>query len=400
MVVTLLRRNGALLLTAFLLSGLVNVHAQAFFAASVPAAKERWLAGTLLAGTVASIAAVRLSRRFGFPGSGVRVGTLLVLSMLALSAVVFGARGPWLYAAAHVGVRAVANYVTQELDRRATALAGASRARNDQIGSALRFGGMLLGPLWLGAVSAGATQARVALWNGCALAVLGALALAACRAVGSGGEALRPAEAPRPLSRSGRVVWGCALAIYGAYFLLASSAVYVLRDLHGRADATVMGSALIATVYASAIVSTAVIGVLTREGLALRWMRVAPVTMALAGALLGTDAAGATPVLFGAGVVLGIAFALFMLAFREHVTTRAAAGEPEWLAAFNNLGNSSALVGFGAMAALVGLGSVWPGSYGVRLGVGLLALSAVALLLSRARVPLEMVSPSCPRGGP
>ena len=184
-------------------------------------------------------------------------------------------------------------------------------------------------------------------------------------------------------------MWGCALAIYGAYYLLASSAVYVLRDLHGRADATVMGSALIATVYASAIVSTAVIGVLTREGLALRWMRVAPVMMALAGALLGTDAAGAMPVLFGASVVLGVAFALFMLAFREHVTTCAAAGEPEWLAAFNNLGNSSALVGFGAMAALVGLGSVWPGSYGVRLGEGLLALSAVALWLSRARVPRE-----------
>ncbi|HEX5744911.1 MAG TPA: hypothetical protein VFZ09_01630 [Archangium sp.] len=394
---TLLRRNGALLLTSFLLSGLVNVHAQAFFAANVPAAKERWLAGCLLVGTVASIAAVRLSRRFGFLGGGVRAGTLLVLSMLALSVVVLGARGPWLYAAAHVGVRAVANYVTQEMDRRATALAGAARARNDQLGSALRFVGMLLGPLWLGAVSAGAAQARVALWNGCALAVLGALALAACRAVGSGDETWQPAEAPRPLSRSGRAVWSGALAIYGAYALLASSAVYVLRDLHGRADATVMGSALIATVYASAIVSTVVIGLCTREGLAPSWMRVAPVVMALAGALLGTEAAGATPVLFGSGVVLGVAFALFMLAFREHATRRAAAGEPEWLVAFNNLGNSGALVGFGAMAALVGLGSVWPGNYGVRLGEGLVALSAAALWLSRGRAPHEETVPQAVR---
>lgn len=393
----LLQRNAALLLTSFLLSGLVNVHAQEFFASFAGAQKERWLAGALLAGTLASIAGVRLSRRFGFGSAPVRGGAALVVAMLVASGWLFGARGLWGYAVLHVVVRGVANYLTQELDVRATALAeGAARSRNDLIGSGLRFGGMLLGPLWLGTLGhSGWATAGV-------LALLGALAMGSCVAVANAppapvrsvgpGAASKPL--PQPLPAEQRRLWVSAVSIYGSYYLLASSAVYVLRDVHHRSDAAQVGSALISSVYASAIVSTIGIGLVTRRGLSRGWMWVAPVAIALAAILLGAPAAGSTAVLFAGGVVLGIAFALFMLAFREHVTARAAAGEPQWIAAYNNLGNSSALVGFGAMALLVALSAIVPGTYADRLAYGLVALSAAALL---AGIKLQRPAAWAPR---
>ena len=82
---TLLRRNGALLLTSFLISGLVNVHAQAFFGAHAPSGKEQWLAGVLWIGTLASIAAVRLSKAWGFGRAPSFVGVGLVVSMLGVA---------------------------------------------------------------------------------------------------------------------------------------------------------------------------------------------------------------------------------------------------------------------------------------------------------------------------
>lgn len=85
--------------------------------------------------------------------------------------------------------------------------------------------------------------------------------------------------------------------------------------------------------------------------------------------------------------MLGIAFALFLLSFREHVTARVAAGEIHWLPRFNNLGNNSALVGFGAMGVRVALKGVMPGGYADRLALGLLVLSILALGAGAAKSP-------------
>jgi hypothetical protein len=77
-----------------------------------------------------------------------------------------------------------------------------------------------------------------------------------------------------------------------------------------------------------------------------------------------------------------VAFAFFLLAVRNHVTREVEDGNLGWLAIFNNLGNTSALVGFSAMFALVTVARLLKVSYSSALVVGLCGLAGSAFLLA------------------
>jgi hypothetical protein len=111
-------------------------------------------------------------------------------------------------------------------------------------------------------------------------------------------------------------------------------------------------------------------------------MLLAPLTMTLAACCLHSTAAAHAPVALGGAALLGVAFAFFLLAVRNHVTREVEAGSRGWLAIFNNLGNTSALVGFSAMFALVTLARILNVSYSSALVVGLCGLAGGAFLLA------------------
>ncbi len=381
-------RNIALLFLSFVTSGLLNVAAQAFFARTAPEDKQLWLATTLLLGTLASIAGVRAALRWGFGRRPGAVGAALLTFVTVLVGLGFSVGSIPLYMLLHVLIRGAANFAGQEIDRRAAALAGpAGRRMNDRVGTALRFGGMWLGPLWFGLFPAGGAAMRLG------LAVLGALSLGSAWAVAAAPPAPPPAVAGpvEPFHGRERVLVGAAVIIYAAYFLLASNIVYALSDLHHRADAAAFGGLLVTTAYGAAIVSTVAAGPLLRGGLGLGWMLPAPALMIGVGLSLGSPLATQPAVVFPVTALLGVAFAAFQLAFREHVSREAEQGRAAWISAFNNLGNNSALLGFGVMFGLVGLGRLLGLRYGPLLAGGVAALGLIGLssaaLTTRAAPP-------------
>ena len=74
-------RNAGLLYLSFVVSGLINVAAQSFFARAAPDQKQIWLAATLLLGTFASMAGVSLARRTGFPGRPAATGAAVACAV-------------------------------------------------------------------------------------------------------------------------------------------------------------------------------------------------------------------------------------------------------------------------------------------------------------------------------
>ncbi len=384
-------RNISLLFLSFVTSGLLNVAAQAFFARTAPADKEVWLATTLLLGTLASIAGVRAALRWGFgahPGAGAAALLTFVTLLVGLS---FSVSSLPLYLLLHLLIRGSANFAGQELDRRAAALAGpGDRRKNDRVGTALRFGGMWLGPLWFGLSPEGGVG------MGLGLAVLGALSLGSAWAVAKApaseaaetGESVEPVE---PFNTGERGLVGAAVVIYAAYFLLASNIVYALSDLHHREDAAAFGGLLVTTAYGAAIATTVAAGPFLRGGLGLRWMLPAPALMVGVGLSISSPLATQPAVVLPVTALLGAAFASFQLAFREHVSREAARGRSAWIGAFNNLGNNSALLGFGLMFLLVGVGRLLGLRYGLLLASGVGALGLIGL--SSAALTTRAVTP-------
>lgn len=374
---TLLSRNAAFVYLSFVVSGLTNVVPQRFFDAAAPASKQAWLAATLLLGTVASLVGVRLAQRYGFGRRSLAGGVVLVAALTAALLAGFELTALGLFVASQVLARLLANYATQELDRRAVALAtGPERTGNDRAAMALRFLGMLLGPVWFGAFGESA-------WV--TLGVV-ALALISCRSVLVLAAAAPSAPAATrdsaPLSTSERLLAAAAMTAYGAYYLLASNVAFILRDLHGYEHPYALAGLLVTTVYGAAVVTSVASAPWARRGVALGFVLLAPATMLLAAACLHSSAAARPGVALGAAAVLGVAFAFFMLAMRNHVTREVEAGRPRWLAVFNNLGNTSALVGFSTMTALVALSRSFGVDYASMLVAGLCGLGVCSLLLA------------------
>jgi ABC-type Co2+ transport system permease subunit len=163
----------------------------------------------------------------------------------------------------------------------------------------------------------------------------------------------------------------------------------VLSEAHRVPSATRSGGLLVTLVYGAAIAATVVEMARRRAGRRSPLeMLFAAAAMLVVGLALPAPAA-AQPLALGAGgVLLGVAFARFQLAFRDHATHAALhRGRPALLAAYNNLANTSALVGYAVMAALVAARHLASLSYARAVGLGVAALGAAAipLVLSGAR---------------
>ena len=364
-------RNAALLYLSFVVSGLTNVAAQSFFAHAAPDQKQIWLAVTLLLGTVGSLAGVALARRVGFPGRPGPTGAAVACAITVVVWWGFHVTSILVYVGLHLAARTLANFATQEIDRRAVALAATTlRQQNDRIGTGLRFAGMLLGPLWFGLFPRAGIPTMIALVALTLASVLTTLAVAGAPSLprSSAGAAGRPTTGPE------RVLVAAAVIIYASYYLLASNIVYVLSDLHGRRDSASFGGLLITLVYGSAILGTIASAPLARRGLGLRWMLAAPAMMIVCGLSVRSPLVTRPLVVYPGAVLLGLGFALFLLAFREHATREAQRGQGAWIAIYNNLGNTSALLGFGSMLALVAAGRAFAIPYGALLSTGVAAL--------------------------
>ncbi|PZR17679.1 MAG: hypothetical protein DI536_05055 [Archangium gephyra] len=374
-------RNGAQL--CFAGSALLNVLSQAFFARAGGADRDAWLSGTLLLGTAASLAGVPAAQRFGLPGRPLLSGLVLVIGIGALFGLTFTLESAALFAAVTVVLRFFMQYGTQELDRRAVLLAGeASRRTNDIVGLAMRFGGMLVGPLWFSLVKSSVASLF-------AIALMTALAVWTVALTASAPQPVMTNAAPSQLSADERVVLWAARVIYASYYLLASSIISVLTDLHHLPDAVKRGGLVVTVVYASAIVTTVI--ELARRRTTRRPvldMLPAPVAMIFVGFALPSGATAMTGVELAGGVLLGVAFARYQLPFRDRATAEAMQHRPALLAAYNNLGTTSALLGYAVMSGLVAWSrhagasyAAWAGS-----GVVLLGLAGAALvLMARAR---------------
>lgn len=381
-------RNAGLLYLSFVISGLINVAAQSFFARAVPDQKQIWLAATLLLGTFASMSGVAVARRTGFPGRPAVTGAAAAVAVTVMVWWGLHVDSIALYIGLHLAARALANFATQEIDRRAVALAGsAARQRNDRVGTGLRFTGMLLGPLWFGLFPRAGVPTALALGALTAATVVSARAVAAAPPIPQT-EAVAAASSLRGAER---VLVAAAVIIYASFFLLASNILYVLSDLQGLGDSTALGGLLITVVYGSAIVGTVVSGPLARRGLGLRWMLPAPAMIVVTGLSLRSRLMTLPFVVYPGAVALGLGFALFLLSFREHVTREAQRGEAAWISIYNNLGNTSAVLGFGSMLALVASGRALGLRYGLLLSAGVAGLGlagfGAALAAARALPP-------------
>jgi len=366
-----LLRNVGLLSLSFLMSALVNVVPQQFFSAAAPDTKQAWLASTLVVGTLASLLGVEVARRVGFGRHARRNALLTVLATAALTLVQLHVAHVGVHLLLHAVVRGLGNHLTQEIDRRTVVLAGlGDRSANDRIGTALRFGGMLLGPLWF------STADGRGAWTLVVLAALCVLLLASVVTTSDAHPSQPNRQSTAPLGARARLLVAAAVAIYASYYLLASSITYVLMDLHRVPDAKAAAGLMITMVYGSAIAASVLMTPLLRGGLHTAWMVVAPGCMAVAGLFLGSRVAVIPVVTHTGAVVLGVAFALFMLAFRNHATRQAALGEEGWVAVFNNFGNTSSLLGFGLMALLV----TWEQTPSASIPLGVTALALTGLL--------------------
>ncbi|MEZ4450108.1 MAG: hypothetical protein R3B09_11580 [Nannocystaceae bacterium] len=433
------RRNAGQFFFSFVTVGLVTVCAQDFFARAAPAEKERWLAATLLLGTLAAFAGVRFGQRLRIDRRR-RLGLCAVIA--GLGALLGGIAAPIVYVIVHVVARWLINLGVQAFDAGAAALADAGARRlNDHASTSLRFVGMLAGPITFGAAAAA--------WELGAAVVLAGGLVGAWAALGLGevvtGERAGASASERPPSSTAvstdaatstavstdavtstaastdaatstavstdeaptgaghraaslarlRLLVGAALACYAGNYLLATSVVYLAADAYRIAEPAAHAGRLMTVVYASTVaVSLTIAGRGLRVGPA--WIGAGALCLLLTGLGLARAAAGlwAVQVVFGA--LLGGTFALVLLAVREAVSRAALAGHPGALALFNNLGNTSALVAFGLMVGLVELGRALTIPFveviaGGLVGLSLVALVALALALRRGRAGVDAV---------
>jgi len=372
--VKLLRRNVAFVYFSFLVTGLTSTAPQRLFATAAAESAQAWVAGTLLVGTFASIAGVALAERFGLTRWPALLSSALILVMTAGLIGSFGAESFLVAAALQVLVRFMANYAKQEFDHRAVTIAGhAERVANDRVAVMMRFIGMLLGPLWFGAFNPGSPVMLVS------ISVLMTMSL-----VSAGGLRDMPAreDAGRAESKSlnpiERLFSAVAIGVYATFYLLASNIVYMLDAYVGSANSSAMAGILITIVYGAAMLTSIIALRWKRQDMRLMWIVPAPVLMVVA-AITFSARLASLPLLISGAAALGLGFAWYLLAVRNQVTMPGRGQDKRWLAFFNNLANTSALVAFSLMAVLVAASHVLGWSYAVLFPIGLAGLSLLTI---------------------
>ncbi|MBV1777267.1 hypothetical protein KSF73_16215 [Burkholderiaceae bacterium DAT-1] len=307
------------------------------------AATERavWLGITLAGGALASIAGVHYGSRF--QQLPVHFLQRLVLVPGLFLVLAFSLAGqPAAYLCVHVLMCFLINALTLYVDCQAFAHAGRDgQIANDRVGTGLRFAGMLLGPILIGGLPAWAVFAV-------ALLIVVTLRWATLNWM------------PIPPASSSQVTpaftidwklneWAVRL-IYAAYCLLAANAVYLLQQQFGRQHAIFLGGAVVSAVYASAVLFTFALGIF-RLKLNERWILLPAWMLPVLMAMLVIMKAMPLYVWFLSAILLGCVFAIYMLAWRQQVSTLAAI-HPDALKYFNNLPNTGALLGFVLMLCI------------------------------------------------
>lgn len=382
----LVGRNCAQLFYCFVGSALLNVISQDFFARRVGETKATWLSATLLMGTVASALGVPVAERLGLPYRPLIFAFVLVGAIATLLGQALLLDSAFLFAAVTIFLRFLLQYGTQEFDRRSVYLGGEeARRRNDVVGLGMRFGGMLLGPLWFSVARDKLAASLVVITL---LALLGAWNASL---IAHAPQAIQSANSrfTTLLDNDDRLVLLAARMIYAAYYLLASSVIYVLSDLHHVPSPTRRGGILVTLVYGSAIALVTIEMLRRHRGRrSLLEMLPASVVLTFVGLALPISAAQHIEAQVAGAILLGIVFARFQLAFRDHATCEAIQRQrPALLASFNNLGTISALIGYAVMALFVGFSQIFAIAYAnvVGIGVAILGLSAIPLVVVGAR---------------
>ena len=392
----LLVRNLSFVFLAFAASAYVNVVPQLVYARTAPGTKSLSLSATLLIGTIACVAAVEWARRFGYGTRPKLLGSLITLALLAILNASSGITQPWNFAMLCVTLRALCQYASQETDRRAAALAGvAARGKNDTISLSMRFAGMLAGPLFVGQhpefdrLSAGVYMglAALALWS--------VVAVAKAPVVRATAISTEPSVDELPLDRSDRLLIWAARLCFACFAMLTACLMYVLRDIHGIADASRRCSLLITSAFGSAMLATPLLAMLRSRFFrqrTLSGMLPAPLGIIAAGLLMPLPSAGKIGHSIAGAVVLGVAFADFQLSFRDYASHQAIErGRRALLAVFNNLSNTSALIAFGVMLVLSVVARLLNANpaHSFSLGVAILGLCAFLVAVWARRTYLR-----------
>jgi len=360
-------RNLTLLVLSFMMSAVVNIVPQLFFARVVPDSKAWWLSVCLLAGTVMSWAGVRLSKpslwwsRRASPAAH----TAVVAGGLLLTGVAFGASflvsGIVMFIALNLAIRFGANYAMNHLDRVSVEVAGvAKRGLNDQVSTGYRLLGMLLAPVWFGFLF-DAKVATTVLVVVLTLVLVGAALPLTTKQV-------PPPVGPKPTHRSGtldpvdRYVLIYANLVFAALYVFAANVVYILADYLQTPDPEAWAGILILTVFAAAVLAVfcrpmlfgAVFPNAGPSPLIPRLRLLIP-GLLIVGAVvvylnkLSTGFVG----ILTAGTVVGLGYGSFQLDIREYLTrAREDRGKTGFVTHYNNLANTSALLAFGIMLVL------------------------------------------------
>lgn len=376
-----------LFLISFVMSGNGNVLPQMFYGHNYPQDKVFFLAACLLGGTTAAIVGVQLSRA-GQLARG--LGLLAVTLLVSAECGRFGLTGAIPYLLANALAQLAANYLMNALDHAAAARV-ADSAFYDGAGNGARLLGMLAAPAFFTSFY----ERRALIW---AVLLVGASPLLySVLSLGGSAEGRQQQEAAgpaRPADRADRLLFGYAIALYGALYLFAANLIYLLDDVLRIPDAQRRGGLTIVATFAAALLSNGLASALRRRpstGRSLPALAAPALLLAAMAALIGSGrdlSYGA--VLAGASIV-GAAYGVFLLEVRAYASRGARdEGKRGLLTLFNNMANISSLLAFGAMLGLAALRGSAGASYPVLLGLiaamPLLGLISLGMAASGWRV--------------
>jgi len=374
----------ALFFVSFLMSANSNALPQLFFQRHSAAHKTLLLSITLLCATMAATAGVFTSRRASGPRCVPAFG-LVITAVLASALFITGS--PAVFIICVILLQFSDNFLLNRIDHLAAAQAGEQRRFNDAAGTAARLLGMLCAPAFFTLFF----DHKPTVWV--TIAILGATAMVGYSRVAGDGRiaTTRLEEQTRKMTApdlSDRLIFAYGMSVYVALYLLASNAIYLLRELLHIRDAEQRGGAAIVTVFVAALVSNSLMPAVMRrsarhtEARARIGLLAAPAFVLILFATL--VASGLRPgyaVFLAGGALAGLAYGVFLWAMRDFVSRSARErGQTVLLSWFNNLANVSSLLAFALMLGLASR-SCSSESYFLRLMVVIAASPSVGLVL-------------------
>jgi hypothetical protein len=373
----MLIRNGGFFFLSLINTACITVFPQYFFANHPHEARSIWLSATLFLGAVLSLAGVQIAKRTGIK-DGSFFKAFLVCGWVVFFSLASGSdwiSSPLLFLVIQCATCFGVNFLGQELDVRSVMIAGTEgRNRNDLLITALRFFGMLSGPLVFSFAMPGTASAISVLFVGSVLVCISTGLLMG--PISSDMETDSSLQIPpEPLHE--RIIEVLSLSIYGCYCVLAASTVYLLSDLQNLQDAATRGLQLISVVYASAFLGTLAISLLKKKA-KLSWLLYAPLSLFLAAFFIRREQGHSWGYQLLACFTLGIGFALFLIAYRDRLSHRALTERNSGLIAkYNSLPRISALIGFLLMLAISALDSFLHRGFAISITAFLMSFSAV-----------------------